>query len=93
VPGFKATYLRYLAAVESLSYEFTGLVAEALGLPSNGLARFYGARERMQHRSKVRVALPRVISIRHMRARHVGAPAPTHAHLLPVQCWPIGMVW
>jgi len=53
VPGFKATYLRYLAAVESLSYEFTGLVAEALGLPSDGLARFYGARERTQHRSKI----------------------------------------
>jgi hypothetical protein len=54
VSGFKATFLRYLAAVENLSYEFTGLVAEALGLPPNGLAQFYDARERMQHRSKVR---------------------------------------
>jgi len=54
VPGFKTTYLRYLAAVEDLSYEFTGLVAEAFGLSSDGLAQFYGARECMQHRSKVR---------------------------------------
>ena len=54
VPGFKATFLRYLAAVENLSYEFTGLVAEALGLPPDGLAHFYNAREHMQHRSKVR---------------------------------------
>ena len=54
MPGFKATFLRYLAAVEDLSYEFTGLVAEALGLPPDGLAQFYDARELMQHRSKVR---------------------------------------
>lgn len=54
MPGFKSTFLRYLAAVENLSNEFTGLVAEALGLPSDGLARFYGARDRIQHRSKVR---------------------------------------
>ena len=58
VPGFKATYLRYLAAVESLSYEFTGLAAEALGLPPDGLAQFYDARGHMQHRSKVRPAKP-----------------------------------
>jgi hypothetical protein len=56
VPGFKATYLRYLAAAESLSYEFTGLAAEALGLPPDGLAQFYDARGHMQHRSKVRPA-------------------------------------
>jgi isopenicillin N synthase-like dioxygenase len=53
VPGFKVTYLRYLEAVENLSYEFTELVAEALGLPPDGLAEFFDARERMQHRSKV----------------------------------------
>ncbi|KAI9508295.1 Clavaminate synthase-like protein [Russula earlei] len=53
VPGFKATFTRYLGAVESLSYEFAGLVAEALGLPPDGLARFYDAPERMQHRSKI----------------------------------------
>lgn len=54
MPGFKTTYLRYLDAVVSLSHEFTGLVAEALGLPPDGLAHFYGPRdERTQHRSKV----------------------------------------
>ena len=56
MPGFKTTFLRYLAAVETLSNEFTGLVAEAFGLPSDGLAQFYGARaDRIQHRSKVRL--------------------------------------
>ncbi len=54
MPGFKTTYLRYLAAVENLSYEFTRLVAEAFGLSSDGLAQFYGPREDTQHRSKVR---------------------------------------
>lgn len=57
MPGFRTTFLRYLAAVENLSNEFTELVAEALGLPSDGLAQFYGgvsARDRIQHRSKVR---------------------------------------
>lgn len=54
LPGFKTTFLRYLKAVENLSNEFTELVAEALGLPSDGLARFYGSRDRIQHRSKVR---------------------------------------
>jgi isopenicillin N synthase-like dioxygenase len=54
VPGFKRTFLRYLAAVENLSNDFTELVAEAFGLPSDGLAQFYGARDRIQHRSKVR---------------------------------------
>ena len=53
VPGFRTAYVRYLAAVESLSYEFVRLVAEALGLAPDGLARFYDAPERMQHRSKV----------------------------------------
>jgi isopenicillin N synthase-like dioxygenase len=55
LPGFKTTFLRYLEAVENLSNEFTELVAEALGLPSDGLARFYGSRDRIQHRSKVRI--------------------------------------
>ncbi len=54
LPGFKTTFLRYLKAVEDLSNEFTELVAEALGLPSDGLAQFYGSRDRIQHRSKVR---------------------------------------
>ena len=47
--------MRYLAALERLSYEFVRLVVEALGLAPDGLARFYDAPERMQHRSKVRI--------------------------------------
>jgi hypothetical protein len=54
VPGFKEAYLKYLSEVEDLSYAFIELVAEALGLSPDGLARFYDSRERMQHRSKVR---------------------------------------
>lgn len=42
LPGFKTTFLRYLKAVENLSNEFIELVAEALGLPSDGVARFTG---------------------------------------------------
>ena len=39
--------------VTQLSYEFSSLVAEALGLPPDGLARFYDKPEYMQHRLKV----------------------------------------
>ncbi|KAH9031122.1 Clavaminate synthase-like protein [Lactarius pseudohatsudake] len=53
VPGFKTTFERYLAAVESLSYEFVRLVAEALGLVPDGLAQFFDTRERMQHHAKL----------------------------------------
>jgi isopenicillin N synthase-like dioxygenase len=59
VPGFKTAFVRYLAAVESLSHEFVQLVAEALGLAPDGLTRFFDARERMQHRAKVRRAAAR----------------------------------
>ncbi|KAI0064576.1 Clavaminate synthase-like protein [Artomyces pyxidatus] len=53
VPGFKAAFLKYLGDVAALSYAFAGLVAEALGLPRDGLAQFYDAPERMQHRAKL----------------------------------------
>ncbi|KAH9035774.1 hypothetical protein EDB85DRAFT_1862721, partial [Lactarius pseudohatsudake] len=53
VPGFKTTFEWYLAAVECLSYEFVRLVAEALGLAPDVLARFFDARERMQHHAKL----------------------------------------
>ncbi len=58
MPGFKTAFVKYLAAVESLSYEFVQLVAEALGLAPDGLAQFFDARERMQHRAKVQYAMP-----------------------------------
>ena len=35
--------------VTQLGYEFSSLVAEALGLPPDGLARFYDKPEHMQH--------------------------------------------
>ena len=58
MPGFKSAFVRYLKAVESLGYEFVRLVAEALALAPDGLARFFDARERMQHRAKVQYATP-----------------------------------
>jgi hypothetical protein len=45
--------LNYLHQVEDLSYTFIGLVAEALGLPSDGLSHFFEAHDVMMHRSKV----------------------------------------
>ncbi len=58
MPGFKTAFVKYLAAVESLSYKFVRLVAEALGLAPDGLARFFESRERMQHRAKVQHVTP-----------------------------------
>lgn len=53
LPGFQELLNKYLTQVAALSYEFIGLVAEALGLPRDGLDQFYDAHEKMQHRSKV----------------------------------------
>ncbi|KAI0273328.1 Clavaminate synthase-like protein [Gloeopeniophorella convolvens] len=53
VPGFRAAFEEYLARVEALAYEFAQLVGEALGVGPDGLARFYDARELMQHRAKI----------------------------------------
>ena len=44
---------RYLNQVQDLSYKLSSLLAEAFGLPSNGLAHFYDTDELMQHRSKI----------------------------------------
>ncbi|TFY65263.1 hypothetical protein EVJ58_g2093 [Rhodofomes roseus] len=44
LPGFKETFLRYLAQVEKLSYEFIGLLAEAFGLPKEIMKGFYEPR-------------------------------------------------
>ena len=43
----------YLDGVESLSYKFSSLMAEALGLGPNGLAHFYDSKELGQHRCKL----------------------------------------
>ena len=52
VPGFKETYLRYLAQVEKLSFEFTRLIEEAFELPVGALDRFFD-KGNLQHRAKV----------------------------------------
>ncbi|KAF7324389.1 Clavaminate synthase-like protein [Mycena venus] len=53
LPGFKATFERYLLEVQQLSYDFIGLLAEAFGLPSDALKQFYDTDEFMQHRGKI----------------------------------------
>ncbi|KAI0769409.1 Clavaminate synthase-like protein [Trametes elegans] len=57
IPGFQETYLRYLAQLEQLSYDFIGLLAESLELPESALEPFFGhAKPKpgfLQHRSKV----------------------------------------
>jgi len=53
LPGFKESMLRYLAQVEKLSYEFIGLLGEALGLSQDALKAFYEADGPTQHRAKV----------------------------------------
>jgi isopenicillin N synthase-like dioxygenase len=53
LPGFRACLLRYIAQVRDLGYGFSKLIAEALGLPSDGLDHFYDSDDRMQHRVKV----------------------------------------
>ncbi|KAF9811147.1 hypothetical protein IEO21_06631 [Rhodonia placenta] len=53
LPGFKDTMHRYLAQVEKLSYEFIGLLAEALELPQDALKQFYEKDGLTQHRAKV----------------------------------------
>jgi len=53
LPGFRDTMERYLAQVQALGYKFIGLLAEAFGLPSDALARFYDSDDLMQHRNKI----------------------------------------
>ncbi|KAG9098261.1 hypothetical protein FRC06_006608 [Ceratobasidium sp. 370] len=53
LPGFYARYSKYLSQVESLSFEFISLLAEALGLPPSSFDRFFDTpKESMVHRSK-----------------------------------------
>ncbi|KAJ4474867.1 hypothetical protein J3R30DRAFT_3406058 [Lentinula aciculospora] len=53
IPGFRYTMKTYLTQVASLGTHFITLIAEALGLPPDGLSRFYDTPDRMQHRGKV----------------------------------------
>ncbi|KIJ50441.1 hypothetical protein M422DRAFT_245712 [Sphaerobolus stellatus SS14] len=62
LPGFRATTEAYIKSVEELSFEFTSLVAEALGLPPDALDRFYDEpKSIMQQRCKI-VKYPTVTS-------------------------------
>ncbi|KIJ50431.1 hypothetical protein M422DRAFT_159671 [Sphaerobolus stellatus SS14] len=62
LPGFRATAEAYIKSVEELSFEFTSLVAEALGLPPDALDRFYDEpKSIMQQRCKL-VKYPTVTS-------------------------------
>ena len=40
LPGFRETFVRYVAATQKLSQDLLALVAEALSLPPNAFARF-----------------------------------------------------
>ncbi|KAF8825501.1 hypothetical protein HHX47_DHR6000237 [Lentinula edodes] len=53
IPGFQQTMKTYLSQVAALGTHFITLIAEALGLPPEGLSRFYDTPDRMQHRGKV----------------------------------------
>lgn len=53
LPGFRAVVTEYYARLTSLSYEFTELIAEALGLRPDGLSAFFEAPEHIQHRGKI----------------------------------------
>jgi isopenicillin N synthase-like dioxygenase len=70
IPGFRKTFEEYLAQVQRLSYDFSSLLAEAFGLPSNALKKFYDTDPNMQHRSKI-VRYP-VISEGESEAQGVG---------------------
>jgi isopenicillin N synthase-like dioxygenase len=48
---------KYLSQIQALGGHFIELLAEAFGLPSNALARFYDSDDRMQHRAKVAIVL------------------------------------
>lgn len=53
IPGFRKTFEEYLAQVQQLSYDFSSLLAEAFGLPSDALRKFYDTDPNMQHRGKI----------------------------------------
>ncbi|KAI9571181.1 hypothetical protein HD554DRAFT_2312453 [Boletus coccyginus] len=53
IPGFRNTMETYLEHVQQLTYRFISLLAEALGLPSDALDKFYDREELMQHRTQV----------------------------------------
>jgi isopenicillin N synthase-like dioxygenase len=53
IPGFKDVLTKYLLEVQTLSYHFVDILADALGLPVEKMRSFYDTDELMQHRGKV----------------------------------------
>ncbi|KAF5365053.1 hypothetical protein D9758_010999 [Tetrapyrgos nigripes] len=47
IPGFRNTFETYLTQISTLANEFIRLMSEALGLPPDGLARFYDSKDKM----------------------------------------------
>lgn len=59
LPHFRPVLEDYMEAMSPLSVEFTSLIAEALGLPTDAFHRFYEHPiDEMQHRLKVRRVEP-----------------------------------
>jgi isopenicillin N synthase-like dioxygenase len=55
VPGFKETLREYLCQLDKLSFAFSDLLAEALGLAPGALEPFYDKLNGVEHRAKVRI--------------------------------------
>jgi len=51
LPKFRPTYERYIREMGKMSMEFTSLIAEAVGLPSNAFDRFFD--DAQQHKLKI----------------------------------------
>ena len=51
LPGFRETYEEYMQLMGDMSMEFTRLLAEAIGLPSNSFDKFFDSAQ--QHKLKI----------------------------------------
>lgn len=51
LPGFRETYEKYMAKMGAMSMEFTSLIAEAIGLPSDAFDKFFD--DAQQHKLKI----------------------------------------
>ncbi|KAJ9638173.1 uncharacterized protein PV06_04845 [Exophiala oligosperma] len=51
LPKFREVYEEYMARMGDMSMEFTGLIAEAIGLPADAFAQFFD--EAQQHKLKI----------------------------------------
>ncbi|KAK7451719.1 hypothetical protein VKT23_012398 [Stygiomarasmius scandens] len=53
IPGFRNIFETYLRQISKFATEFICLMAEAIGLPPDGLSKFYDSDEKMQGLSKI----------------------------------------